>query len=217
MRRWIYQFHESNLLGQYYKHPLPFGSGSKLSVFPPWSLGQNRDSFPFWMEALPREKEKSICPVTSELKPLYFSKSHHLFDITMVCTEHCVAFVLIGVLCQFQPRLDSFFSGTLTKSNLIFPMKWHLVHEYAQLYLRTESRTPASQRYKFSPDEKHQKSANSLHFSSKEFKRSNSFPLRSCPFPDLSWERRMQEFILNYIWLLKTTVFSILRMNKTEV
>lgn len=57
------------------------------------------------------------------LKPLYFSKSHHLFDITMVCTEHCVAFVLIGVLCQFQPRLDSFFSGTLTKSNLIFPMK----------------------------------------------------------------------------------------------
>lgn len=27
----------------------------------------------------------------------------------------------------------------------------------------------------------------------------------------------MQEFILNYIWLLKTTVFSILKMNKTEV
>ena len=38
-------------------------------------------------------------------------------------------------------------------------------------------------------------------FPLKEFKRSNSFPLSSCPFPDLSWERRMQEFILNYSWL----------------
>lgn len=47
-------------------------------LFPPWSLGHNRDSFPLWKEALPREKGKGIRFVTSELKLLYFSKSNHL-------------------------------------------------------------------------------------------------------------------------------------------
>lgn len=45
---------------------------------PPWSVGHNRDSFPSWKEVLQREKEKRICFVTSELKPLYFPKSNHL-------------------------------------------------------------------------------------------------------------------------------------------
>lgn len=67
------------------------------------------------------------------------------------------------------------------------------------------------------PDEKHQKLSNSLRFSLSKFKRSNSFPLRSCPFPDLSWERRRQEFILNYVWLFKTLCFSSENEQKRSV
>lgn len=103
----------------------------------------------------------------------------------------------------------------LTKLHVIFPMKWRLVTQIYLTYRRTEWKrqyfgdtNPARMRTIRSfrtPCALPRKSSKGLILSH----------LSSVHSQIRSEGEKMQEFILNYVWLKKPNVFSVLEMNKT--